>query len=332
MTDIDHENRGFSSPHEPQPLDRGYLASITRRRSARIAELFLKCFRRRLSEHDAGLVATVERFRDEPGDFTTSWSSAIGQMRLALLTRPHDIDQAIAAATSLARHLDSAHRLLTFESSMTPWSPLPDGFVASTSHDASVVAKYEAAYALIARYADMYTAWIERGIRTLVPVEAPPGKMISSSFEHLPTVVAISHASPAITLAEMLVHEASHQHFFMLTQLGPVDDGTDTELYYSPLRSTHRPIDRILFAYHAMANVLLFYRSCRRRGFVDVDFCRSQEQSTEEWVTELRRPLQTTRALTPLGRALFEPLAERVERDRQQDLVVERPQILAALA
>ena len=39
---------------------------------------------------------------------------------------------------------------------------------------------------------------------------------------------------------------------------GPVDDGSDTILHYSPLVDRGRPLDRILFAFHACANILGF--------------------------------------------------------------------------
>ena len=135
---------------------------------------------------------------------------------------------------------------------------------------------------------------------------------MSSSFELHPGVVALSHASPAIALADALVHEASHQHFYILGQLGPVHDGSDIQLYYSPARGADRPIDKILLAYHAFGNVLLFSRHCRSRGVGDLEMCESQERSYEACLTTLQRPLETTRALTPLGRALFEPLAARL--------------------
>jgi len=67
-----------------------------------------------------------------------------------------------------------------------------------------------------------------------------------------------------------------------------------------------------LLAYHAFANVLLFYRECRSHGVGDPEFCELQEREYQRCLEALQRPLHTTRALTPLGRALFEPLAARL--------------------
>jgi HEXXH motif-containing protein len=172
--------------------------------------------------------------------------------------------------------------------------------------------RYQAAYDVLVQCAHPYREWVERVIEILVPVETSEGSTTSSSFEDLPAVVALSHATSAISMADALVHEASHQHFFALTQLGPVHDGSDPKLYFSPAPRRDRPIDKILLAYHAFANTFLFYRYARTHGFDDADFCNFQENAYRTCLVDLHGPLATTRALTPLGRALFEPLAERV--------------------
>ncbi|MBX3190376.1 MAG: hypothetical protein KF819_25475 [Labilithrix sp.] len=182
-------------------------------------------------------------------------------------------------------------------------APLPDGLVASTA-TASVRDRYAEAFALVARVSPAHAPWIERAVRSLLPVATPGGKTTSSSFEDLPGVVALSDASPIVMLADALVHEASHQHVFFLQQLGPVDDGSDEELYWSPARGEHRPIGKILLAYHAFVNVLGFWRACRDHGEVDPELSRRMVDAYARCCEELARPLETTRALTPIGRAL----------------------------
>jgi HEXXH motif-containing protein len=375
------QQRGFACADEQ--LDRGYVDAIVRRRSARIAELFSRCFRRRLEASAVGLDAIVETLGSEP--FEIVWSSALGQLRQALLTT-HDEQAALIAATSLALHLAEKGRPISFEvvleaphpfrfggrllptarritfssngrtaecvaanlpSTFTlagstwessssspgltelvvldlPGTPvvllpglpagdvLPDALVPTALDHGETRAAYEAAYDVLTQGAPSYLAWVHRAVHSLVPVEARPGATVSSSFEMHPGVVALSHESPAVALADALVHEASHQHFYILGQLGPVHDGSDTQLYYSPARGEERPIDKILLAYHAFGNVLLFYRRCRSRGVGEPELCERQERAYEDCLATLRRPLETTRALTPLGRALFEPLAARL--------------------
>ena len=110
----------------------------------------------------------------------------------------------------------------------------------------------------------------------------------------------------------MLVHECSHQYYHLLTRLGPVDDGSDTTLAYSPVKNTGRPISMILLAYHAFANVELFYRHCQAAGLEDEGYCANNQEGLKPQLEQLEQALSATDALTELGQALWEPLAERI--------------------
>jgi HEXXH motif-containing protein len=70
-----------------------------------------------------------------------------------------------------------------------------------------------------------------------------------------------------------------------------------------------------LIAYHAFGNVLLFYRMARARALPadqdGLDIAKRMKQ-LEQQLETLEKALQTTTALTPLGRALWEPLYERI--------------------
>jgi HEXXH motif-containing protein len=184
--------------------------------------------------------------------------------------------------------------------------PLPDGCAAAPSDPTDATrARLAEAFELLARVTPFFVPWIDRSVRALVPVTTPPGTATSSSFEDLPGVVALSDGSSVMMRADALVHEASHQHVHFLEQLGPVDDGTDEELYWSPARRAHRPIGKILLAYHAFVNVLRFWETCLAAGEGDADRCARMVSSYRQCCEELRRPLETTRALTPIGRALM---------------------------
>jgi HEXXH motif-containing protein len=113
-------------------------------------------------------------------------------------------------------------------------------------------------------------------------------------------------------IAEILVHESSHQYFYLLERLGPVDDGADARRYWSPATGSERPLRRILIAYHAFSNVWLFYQACRASN-VGSDYLATNEPKIRRMITELDAPLRDNPALTALGRALHEPLAERIE-------------------
>jgi hypothetical protein len=199
---------------------------------------------------------------------------------------------------------------------LPPPVSLPEGLRASGPPDEATRSGYAGAYALITDFAQIYAPWVRRTIRELLPLESPSNATCSNSFEFLPGLVALSRHAPQIGLSELLVHEASHQYFHLLARVGPVHDGSDTELYYSPAVRVRRPIDKILLAYHAFANIFLFYQTCRANGFEEAAgaprVCADQEHFLKAWLDELSEPLRATRALTPIGRALFEPLAARV--------------------
>jgi HEXXH motif-containing protein len=171
------------------------------------------------------------------------------------------------------------------------------------------------AMSLIDMYADIYLPWVGRVIKILIPLPETPGMLNSASCNFAPGAITISNQPDRSAIAEMLVHEATHQYLYILKRLGPIDDGTDKALYFSPFRNMGRPILFIVFAYHAFGNVLLFYRMARSRGLPDnetgLDLDRKILQ-LEQQLGELEKALKSTKALTQLGRALWEPLHERL--------------------
>jgi HEXXH motif-containing protein len=115
-----------------------------------------------------------------------------------------------------------------------------------------------------------------------------------------------------VAVAEMLVHEASHHYFHIVRRLEAVHDESDGRLYYSVVKGRERTIDLILLAFHAFANVALFYRSCMTRGLSDKGYCR---KNLTRHIPELRMllgHLKSSNAVTATGNLLWEPLAHRV--------------------
>jgi HEXXH motif-containing protein len=98
--------------------------------------------------------------------------------------------------------------------------------------------------------------------------------------------------------------------------VGPVDDASDTTLYWSPPIRRHRPLSRILMAYHALANVMLLYDGVRRQPQADVEdsfYVRANLPDLRAAVQALDEPLRDNPALTALGRGLYQPLADRLD-------------------
>src|SRR4030095_1007542 len=105
----------------------------------------------------------------------------------------------------------------------------------------------------------------------------------SFSDQDRPGTIGASLPASALSIGETLVHEASHQMANIRKRLGPLDDGSDDRGYFSPVKQTERPVDAILIAYHAFANVVLFYRACLASGVEDVAHCcRNEERHVRE--------------------------------------------------
>jgi HEXXH motif-containing protein len=174
--------------------------------------------------------------------------------------------------------------------------------------DAEILASWQAAFDLIAAVSPPYRDWVTRLIRFILPLDAQPGAMVNGSQGHRWGEVHMSSKLDPLMHAEMLVHEASHQHYFLAESLGRVSDGTDPTMYYSPLVREHRPVERILLAYHAVANILLFYDDYEAAGGeITPFFTRNRAQLRAE-LEQLAPPLRTNRGLTGIGHAMWQPL------------------------
>jgi HEXXH motif-containing protein len=167
---------------------------------------------------------------------------------------------------------------------------------------------YHSAAELISEFAGIYLPWVSHVVKDLIPLPVLNGVLNSSSDNFAPGVISITNQELRWTLAEQLVHEATHQYLYILKRMGPMDDGSDENLYFSPFRNMGRPIVYILFAYHAFANVLLFYRMARAKGLPEDEPGMNDQRKLEADLRMIETALQTTKALTPLGRALWEPL------------------------
>jgi hypothetical protein len=237
----------------------------------------------------------TERFRFERGRH--GWTLAGGDAE-RVVTLP--------VIPFFSRSVTLADRIEAISPSMTTTVPLcPDGAD-------SIAARSREAFGIVARYAPSFTSWVGRVIRTIVPRSTGNGTLFSGSASDEAGVIELSFDSRLVSIAEALVHESTHQYLHLATRVASVDDGSDVTLYYSPVKRTGRPIRAILVAYHAFANVVLFYRLCRTGGIDDDGYCARNEEETRAQLAVLEQALRTTRALTDVGEALWRPLARRL--------------------
>ena len=179
--------------------------------------------------------------------------------------------------------------------------------VSSTGWNAQL---WRDACALLQESTSGHADWAQRLLTSVVPLDAPQHYQISASHQYRRGEVLMSWRVRPEQMAEMMVHEASHQHFFMAGMLSQYDDGSDKAHYYSPVVKTQRSLSKILLAYHAFANVILFFRRSRElleqkeRHWIDTESVKVLDE-----LEQLEKPLRETTALTELGQQLWRPLA-----------------------
>jgi HEXXH motif-containing protein len=98
-----------------------------------------------------------------------------------------------------------------------------------------------------------------------------------------------------------------------MLRLGAVHDGTDTRLYYNPFLELNRPLDRILFSYHAFANVLLFCRELATSGSTGSEYLERRIPHLENGLGVLDRELASTTSLTMAGHTLWQHLRRKIQ-------------------
>lgn len=165
---------------------------------------------------------------------------------------------------------------------------------------------------LLRRVQPSMVGWVADVIRLLMPLETGPAGRMSSTIEEFPGLTFMSLPLQPSEVATRLVHEASHHYFLALKRLADLDDGSDKTQYHSPIKERGRTIDMILFAFHAFGNGALFHRDLARS---DPRYERVADDTVEEAFAPLRimhEYLGRTRALTPAGKTLWLPVAERL--------------------
>jgi HEXXH motif-containing protein len=102
---------------------------------------------------------------------------------------------------------------------------------------------------------------------------------------------------------------------FMLRRLGELVDGSDDNLYYSPLKKEPRPIAGILSAFHAVGNMLLWAKTCVDKRIGDTEYLERNIALMLEQMIDLRNALQLTKSLTLLGKLIVETLENELEQE-----------------
>jgi HEXXH motif-containing protein len=160
---------------------------------------------------------------------------------------------------------------------------------------------------LLQAHAPDYLDWVAEVIKFIAPVSAPADLIGSSSSPRFFGMISISDNSRPLSVAEFLVHEASHQYFIIAASLGEMDEGSEGQLFYSRFARRDRPLERILAAFHALANMALFYERCLADGVP----CEGRLAYMATHMRELDEILRNAETLSPLGKSLWLPLSQK---------------------
>lgn len=177
-----------------------------------------------------------------------------------------------------------------------------------------ILTRYRAGFMTLREYAPDYVPFVNRLLRNLVPVAAAPGKYIGGgSMRDNAGTVKMPFAGPAVGMAASLGHECAHQHYFLARGAGRLEDGSDTSLYRSGFLSGERDLPSLVLTYHAFANEAIVLKLCERGGCPD-PYAAERAVLVFDTLAPLEEILGRSRALTPLGRALWQPVAEHLHR------------------
>jgi HEXXH motif-containing protein len=173
---------------------------------------------------------------------------------------------------------------------------------------------YQATFDILRRYAPAYVPWVDRLLRNLAPVHAAPGGYVGGgSMRDNQGTIRLPFKDEPVGLAANLAHECAHQHFFLIRAAGRVDDGSDTSVHHSPFVEANRDLATLVLTYHAFANEALVLRTCELAGIED-PYAGKRAELLRSTLQPVEDTLSKSKALTQLGRDLWEPAAERLHR------------------
>lgn len=267
-----------------------------------------------------------ERIRVEvDGSQARIWTTSAGKEQLFRFSRTGLGWRAEQASPTLHEARVAPLRLLIWRKHEFWSEEVADVASAVDDSQPDLMAKRcEAAAVILRECSPKYFGWVVGVLRFVAPwrvlsTDRPTG---SSSTNFAPGLIGVGNDEHPFSLADSLVHEASHHHFYIALRLGAVHDGTDTQLYYNPFLDLQRPIDRILLSYHAFANVLLFCQELRSCGASGRDYLDRRIPQLKDGVRVLDQALESTRSLTTVGQALWRYLRQAVhEQTRSPEFV-----------
>jgi hypothetical protein len=162
----------------------------------------------------------------------------------------------------------------------------------------------DAALSLLEVHAPEYLGWIGNILRAIVFLGPTDGSTVSHSSELRPGVVAISHPIDIPHFAAQLVHECSHQYFFLYQHEHVLTNFKSKKAYPSPLREEPRPLVLSLLAVHASVNILKMIKKALESG-ARSGFFASEVDELEQGIERAIAGMESSDDFTDAGREFF---------------------------
>lgn len=185
---------------------------------------------------------------------------------------------------------------------LPPWPPGPCVGAAP----GAAAAQTSRALELIKSLGEHYREWLAPMFRGVVASHRKVSTLNrSASCPEQPGVIHVAFPVDHEQLAEMLVHEVSHQYFFLIGYASPLTSTEDENLYYSSLKKLPRRIDRILLALHATANMAVFWTDLIETHGATPARLHFQSMALDH-TRRLGAIVDRSPGLTPAGRRMWE--------------------------
>jgi HEXXH motif-containing protein len=157
-------------------------------------------------------------------------------------------------------------------------------------------------------------------LQTATPLQPLLPGLPSSSNSAMTGAIWYTSTDQPTLLAEMLIHEHSHNKLFLLQDVDPLLDpilhgtGWDKCVYYSPWRDDPRPLNGIFHGYVVFSEAALFW-ACRLHSLPTEPLSLRRFGMLVRQLQNARDVLDEHCSFTPAGRELMRLLGQRMDKE-----------------
>lgn len=157
------------------------------------------------------------------------------------------------------------------------------------------------------RAGSSYLSWVRQLFRGVAaaPRRFDDMRQSGSYLDHPGVFNCGFPGAAAKSTAEVIVHEMSHQNYLLLNSVFPLCVDSEDNLIYSALKGRARPLSRVLFAYHAAANMALFWHDLAEKSPLE-PYYEHERQTIYAHAQSLASGIASAKGLTEAGTQFFQ--------------------------